>query len=177
MSIPVGTYVIDPAHSELGFTVRHTGIAKVRGRFDDVSGTITVADPFSASSASVAIGSASVNTGNQQRDGHLTSPDFWDAANKPTWTFTSTGMEGSGEEFVLVGDLTINDITQPVRLDVEYNGEAAGMDGTPLIGLSATTQISRKDFGLTWNMALEGGGLLVSDAVKIGIEVQAAKQD
>lgn len=176
MSIPTGTYAIDPAHSELGFTVRHTGIAKVRGRFNGVEGTITVAEPFASSSVTVTIDAASVSTGNEQRDAHLTSPDFWDAASKPTWTFTSTSIEGEGEEFTLNGDLTINGITRPVSLAVEYNGAAVGMDGVQRLGFSATTEISRKDFGLTWNVALEGGGLLVGDNVKIALEIEAVKQ-
>ncbi len=173
MSIPAGTYTIDADHSELGFTVRHTGIAKVRGRLGVSSGTITVADRFPESSAAVTIDSASVQTGSAQRDAHLVSPEFWDAATKPTWTFTSTGVEGSGDEFSLNGDLTINDITRPVTLDVEYNGAAAGPDGVQRLGFSATTEISRKDFGLTWNVALEGGGVLVSDKAKIALEIQA----
>lgn len=176
MSIPTGTYDIDASHSELGFTVRHTGIAKVRGRFTGVTGAITVADPFASSTVAVTIDSASVSTGSEQRDGHLTSPDFWDAASKPTWTFTSTSVEGEGEEFTVNGDLTINGVTKPVALAVEYNGSAAGMDGVDRIGFSATTEISRKDYGLTWNVALEGGGLLVGDTVKIAIEIEAVKQ-
>ncbi|WP_156252967.1 YceI family protein [Pseudactinotalea terrae] len=176
MSIPAGTYDIDASHSELGFTVRHTGIAKVRGRFTDVTGSIVVAEPFASSSVNVEIDSASVSTGNAQRDGHLTSPDFWDAASKPTWTFTSTSVEGEGEEFTINGDLTINGVTKPVALAVEYNGAANGPDGAGRVGFSATTEISRKDFGLTWNVALEGGGLLVGDNVKISIEIAGVRQ-
>lgn len=175
MTIPSGAYAIDTAHSELGFTVRHSGIAKVRGRFNGVTGNVNIADEFAASTAHVEIDAASVHTGNEQRDGHLVSPDFWDAANKPTWTFASTSVEGAGEEFTLNGDLTINGITKPVALAVEYNGSGVGPAG-PVLGFSATTEISRKDFDLTWNMALEGGGLLVGDNVKIAIEIEAAKQ-
>lgn len=176
MSIPAGTYDIDASHSELGFTVRHTGIAKVRGRFTGVTGSFVVAEPFASSSVNVEIDSASVSTGNAQRDGHLTSPDFWDAASKPTWTFTSTSVEGEGEEFTINGDLTINGVTKPVALAVEYNGAANGPDGAGRVGFSATTEISRKDFGLTWNVALEGGGLLVGDNVKISIEIAGVRQ-
>lgn len=177
MSIPAGTYQIDASHSELGFTVRHTGIAKVRGRFTGVEGTFTVAEPFSDSRVDVTIDAASVSTGNEQRDAHLTSPDFWDAATKPTWNFVSTGVQGEGEEFTLLGDLTINGVTRPVELAVEYNGAANGPDGVLRTGFSATGEISRKDFGLTWNVALEGGGLLVGDNVKLGLEIEAVKQD
>lgn len=177
MSIPAGTYQIDASHSELGFTVRHTGIAKVRGRFTGVEGTFTVAEPFSDSRVDVTIDAASVSTGNEQRDAHLTSPDFWDAATRPTWSFVSTGVQGEGEEFTLLGDLTINGVTRPVELAVEYNGAANGPDGVLRTGFSATGEISRKDFGLTWNVALEGGGLLVGDNVKLGLEIEAVKQD
>lgn len=177
MSIPAGTYQIDASHSELGFTVRHTGIAKVRGRFTGVEGTFTVAEPFSDSRVDVTIDAASVSTGNEQRDAHLTSPDFWDAATKPTWNFVSTGVQGEGEEFTLLGDLTINGVTRPVELAVEYNGAANGPDGVLRTGFSATGEISRKDFGLTWNVALEGGGLLVGDNVKMSLEIEAVKQD
>lgn len=176
MSIPTGTYDIDAAHSELGFTVRHTGIAKVRGRLTGVTGTIVVAEPFASSTVTVEIDAASVSTGSEQRDGHLTSPDFWDAASNPTWTFASTSVEGEGEEFTLNGDLTINGITKPVALAVEYNGSQVGMTGALALGFSATTEISRKDFDLTWNVALEGGGLLVGDNVKIAIEIEALQQ-
>src|SRR5699024_60982 len=117
---------IDAAHSEVGFIVRHSGIAKVRGRFTDFSGSFTVAEDFADSSAQVTIQSASVHTGNEQRDGHLRSADFWSAEETPEWTFVSTSVSGSGEEFVLNGDLTINGVTKPVALDVEFNGAIGG---------------------------------------------------
>lgn len=173
-TIPVGTYDIDPTHSEVGFSVRHSGIAKVRGRFTDFSGTFTVAENLSESSASVTIASGSVHTGNDQRDQHLTGSDFWDAEKNPEWTFTSSSVSGDGEEFVLHGDLTINGVTKPVALDVEFNG-ALGEPGEEVVGFSIGTQISRKDFGLTWNVALEGGGMLVGDRVTITIEVEATR--
>ena len=174
-TIPVGTFAIDAAHSEVGFIVRHSGIAKVRGRFTDFSGSFTVAENFADSSAQVTIQSASVHTGNEQRDGHLRSADFWSAEASPEWTFTSTSVEGVGEEFVLNGDLTINGVTKPVALDVEFNG-AIGAEGEEQVGFTIETEISRKEFGLTWNVALEGGGLLVGDKVKIVIEVEAARE-
>lgn len=174
-TIPVGTFAIDAAHSEVGFIVRHSGIAKVRGRFTDFSGSFTVAENFADSNAQVTIQSASVHTGNDQRDAHLRSADFWTAEENPEWTFVSTSVEGSGEEFALRGDLTINGVTKPVTLDVEFNG-AAGAEGEEMVGFSITTEISRKEFGLTWNVALEGGGLLVGDKVKIAIEVEAARE-
>ncbi|MBK5250430.1 MAG: YceI family protein [Actinomycetales bacterium] len=174
--IPAGIYDIETSHSEVGFIVRHTGIAKVRGRFTDFSGTFTIAEDFADSAVQVRINSASVHTGTEKRDTHLTSSDFWDAANHPDWTFSSTSVEGQGEEFTVNGDLTINDVTKPVALDVEFNGAQKGAGGDERVGFSAGTEISRKDFGLTWNVALEGGGLLVGDKVKISIEVEAVKR-
>jgi len=173
-TIPTGTFAIDTAHSEVGFVVRHSGIAKVRGRFTDFSGSFTVAEHFADSSAQVTIQSGSVHTGNEQRDAHLCSADFWNAEASPEWTFTSTSVEGVGEEFVLHGDLTINGVTKPVALEVEFNG-ALGAAGEEKLGFSIGTEISRKEFGLTWNVALEGGGLMVGDKVKISIEVEAAR--
>ncbi|MFH5821993.1 YceI family protein [Georgenia sp. AZ-5] len=172
-SIPAGTYVIDQAHTDVSFTVRHAGISKVRGKFEKFDGSLTVAEDFAASSATVTIDASSINTGDANRDGHLRSADFWDAENKPTWTFVSTGVEGSGEEFTLKGDLTINGVTKPIELDVEFNGAVVDAFGANRVGFSAATEISRKDFGLTWNAAMETGGFLVGDKVKILLEVEA----
>ncbi|WP_127571574.1 YceI family protein [Georgenia faecalis] len=171
-----GTYVIDGSHSEASFTVRHAGISKVRGKFDRFGGTITIAEDLSASAVDVTIESGSVNTGDANRDGHLRSADFWDAENKPTWTFRSTGVEGGGEEFTVHGDLTVNDVTRPVDLEVEYNGSTTDPFGVFRLGFSAKTEISRKDFGLTWNAALEAGGVLVGDKIKISLEVEVVPQ-
>jgi len=176
-TIPVGTYDIDTAHSVVGFSVRHAGVARVRGTFNEFSGSITVAENFADSQAQVEIQSASVDTGQDARDEHLRSADFWHAEEHPTWTFTSTSVEGSGEEFTLNGDLTVNGVTKPVSLDVELEGAGPGPDGKQRLGFSASTEISRKEFGLTWNVAMEGGGLLVSDRVRISIDVAAAAQE
>src|SRR5699024_3021827 len=119
---PTGTFAIDTSHSEVGFVVRHSGIAKVRGRFTEFGGSFTVAENFADSSAQVTIQAGSVHTGNEQRDGHLRTADFWDVDKNPEWTFVSTSVSGSGEEFVLNGELTINGVTKPVALDVEFNG-------------------------------------------------------
>jgi len=174
MSIPApGTYTIDPSHSEIGFTVRHAGIAKVRGQFTEFSGEIVVAEDFPQSRVAVEIQSASVDTRDANRDNHLRSADFWDAENKPTWTFVSTGVEGTGEEFTVSGDLTINGVTKPATLAVEYNGAATDPFGNQRVGFSATTEVSRKEFGLTWNAALETGGVLVGDKIRIAMEVSA----
>ncbi|WP_448073473.1 YceI family protein [Georgenia yuyongxinii] len=175
-TIPAGTYVIDGSHTDVAFTVRHAGISKVRGKFEKVEGTITVGETFADSVANVTIDASSVNTGDANRDGHLRSADFWDAESKPTWTFASTGVEGDGDEFVLNGELTINGVTKPVALDVEFNGSVVDAFGYPRIGFSASTEISRKEFDLTWNAAMETGGFLVGDKVKILLEIEANPQ-
>ncbi|MGC5615240.1 YceI family protein [Georgenia sp. Z1491] len=172
-TIPAGTYTIEPSHSEVGFTVRHAGISKVRGQFTDFAGELVVAEDVAQSTANVTIQSGSVDTKDENRDNHLRSADFWDAENNPEWTFVSTSVDGDADEFTLNGDLTIKGVTQPVALAVEYNGAATDPFGQDRIGFSATTTISRKDFGLTWNAALETGGVLVSDKVNITIEVEA----
>lgn len=176
-TLPAGTYDIDTAHSVLGFSVRHAGIARVRGTFNDFSGVITVAENFADSTAEVEIASASVDTGQDARDEHLRSADFWDAEKNPTWSFKATSVEGEGDEFVLNGDFTANGVTKPVSLEVEVEGVGAGPDGKQRIAFEGETEISRKDFGLTWNVAMEGGGLLVSDKVRINLDVAAVLRD
>ncbi len=176
MTIPAGTYAIDASHSEVGFTIRHAGIAKVRGVFNEFDGRIVVNDDLATSSATATIKAASVDTGNEQRDGHLQSSDFFSIDVNPEWTFTSTGVSFSGEEGTLTGDLTINGVTKPVTLEVEYNGAAKDAYGNDRIGFSAETELARSDFGITWNAPLEAGGLLLSDKVKIAIEISAVKE-
>ena len=172
-AIPAGTYVIDGSHTDVSFTVRHAGISKVRGKFEKVDGTIVVAENFADSKTTVNIDASSINTGDANRDGHLRSADFWDADSKPTWTFVTTGVEGAGTEFKINGELTINEVTKPVVLDAEFNGSVVDAFGAPRVGFSAGTEISRKDFGLTWNAAMETGGFLVGDKIKISLEVEA----
>lgn len=175
-TIPTGTYAIDPAHSEVAFSVRHAGIAKVRGRFRDFSGAIVVGDDLAASSARATIVASSVDTGDAKRDGHLRSADFFGADERPEWSFASNAVKPDGDDLVLLGALTINGVTKPVELEVEYLGSATDPYGLDRIGFSAQTAISRKDFGLTWNVALEAGGVLVGDKAKIELEVSAVKQ-
>lgn len=177
MSIPAGTYVIDTSHSTVGFNVRHAGIAKVRGAFNEFEGNVVVAEDFADSSAQVTIQTASIDTRNEARDQHLRSADFFDVASHPTMTFSATGVAGGGEDFSLRGDLTINGVTRPVEFEVEYNGAAVDPFGNERVGFEAETVINRKDFGLTWNAALEAGGVLVSDKVAIVLEVSAIKQN
>lgn len=174
-TIPAATYSLDTSHSEVAFTIRHAGIAKVRGRFTDFAGEIVVAENLAESTANVTIQASSVDTGNEQRDGHLRTADFFSVETTPEWTFTSTGVSGSGEEFVVTGDLTINGITKPVELETEFNGANKDAYGVDRVGFSATTEISRTDFGITWNAPLEAGGVLLGDKVKIFLEISATK--
>ena len=172
-----GTWTIDPSHTRLGFVARHAMVTKVRGSFDDVAGTLVIdaANP-TASTAEVTVALASVNTGSADRDGHLRSPDFFDVENHTAMTFTSTGVKQDGDDFVMLGDLTIKGVTRPVELELEPNGVATDPFGNVRAGFEGETEISRKDFGLTWNVALETGGVLVSDKIKIQLDVSAIKQ-
>lgn len=172
------TYQIDPSHSTANFSIKHMMIAKVHGGFEKMSGTLTydAANP-SKSSVQVAIEAASINTREAQRDTHLRSPDFFDVEKYPTITFKSTRVEGSGGELKVIGDLTIHGVTQQVTLNVEGpSDEMKDPWGNTKIGASGTTKIKRKDFGLTWNAALEAGGFLVGDDVTINLDVQFVKQ-
>ena len=172
------TYVIDADHSTLGFTIRHAGIGKTRGQFDEFNGTIEVADDSTptGSTASATIKAASVNTRNNDRDNHLRSADFFDVETYPEWTFATTGVSGSKASFTLTGDLTIHGVTKSVDLEVEFLGAATDPFGNDRAAFEASTVISRKDFGLTWNAALEAGGVLVGDKVTITLEIEAIKQ-
>ena len=177
---PVGvtTWAIDAAHSHVEFAVKHLMISTVKGRFAEVEGTVTIDEANPANSRVEAkIAAASIDTREPQRDGHLRSADFFDAENHPYLTFVSTRVEPkSDEEFVVYGDLTIRGVTQPVALEAEYQGRNKSPFGTTVAGFSAKTRINRKDFGLNWNDALETGGVLVGDEVKINLEVEVVQQ-
>ncbi len=173
-----GTYEIDQSHSSVEFVGRHLMLTKVRGRFVRFEGRITVADDPLQSEAHVVIDAASVDTGDAQRDAHLRGEDFLDAERYPTFTFKSSRVERTGEDELRVsGDLTIRGVTREVTLDTTYNGRGTNPWGKEVVGFTAETRINRKDFGLTWNVALETGGLLVGDKLDILIEIQAVKQD
>lgn len=177
LSVPAGEYAIDPAHSGAEFRVRHLGISTVAGSFDGVDGTVSVGDDLSSFQTTAVIDASTIDTGNADRDEHLRSGDFFDIAQYPEITFTSTGIEpGEGDTFVLVGDLTMHGVTQPVRLEAEYLGSATDPWGNEKIGFTASGEIDRTDWGLNWNQALETGGVLVSDEVTLDIEVQATRQ-
>src|SRR5258706_3649606 len=167
--IPVaGVYGIDSAHTSVEFVGRHLMITKVRGRFTDVRGHITIDEKPEKSHVEVEIGVASVSTGNDDRDGHLKSPDFFDVEQYPTITFASTGVKALRDHtWELAGDLTVHGTTRPVTLQVEFDGGGASPFGDERIGFSAATDVDREDFGLTWNMALETGGILVGKKIRI----------
>ncbi len=176
------TWTIDPAHSRVGFTARHMMITKVRGRFTGVEGEITIdsGDP-SASSVTVAIDAASIDTGVDDRDQHLRSEDFLDVERHPELTFRSTSVEGfkpdEEADFTVVGDLTIAGTTREVTLDATYEGEGTDPWGGERASFAAHTTIDRREFGLTWNQTLETGGVLVSHDVEIDLEVQAVASE
>ncbi|MFF5208516.1 YceI family protein [Streptosporangium sp. NPDC000396] len=169
-----GTYVIDVAHTRVGFMAKHMMVSKVRGNFGDFSGTVTVGENPLDSSAELTIKTESISTGVADRDGHLRSDDFLAVEKFPEITFRSTRVVGySGGEFTVLGDLTIRDVTKQVELTVEYGGAGINPWGQKVWGFSITTEINREDFGLTWNQALETGGVLVGKKVKIEIEGEA----
>ena len=172
------SWQIDLAHSHINFSVRHMMISTVRGTFDSFSGTVEF-DPETpaATSVNVSIDAASINTREEKRDEHLRSGDFLDVANFPAITFVSKRVEPAGADSgKLVGDLTIHGVTREVVLDVDYHGQAKSPWGTTSAGFSASTKIKRDDFGLTWNVALETGGWLVGNDIKIEIEVEVVEQ-
>lgn len=168
------TWTIDPSHSVVEFSVKHMMFATVKGRFTEVDGTITVDNANIAnSSVDVTIGAASIDTRDAKRDEHLRSADFFDVETFPTLTFKSTSVEAKGNDLKVTGDLTIHGVTKQVVLDSELNGQGTNPWGQQVISYSASTKINRKDYGLNWNAALESGGVLVSDEVKISIEIEA----
>src|SRR6516225_1811683 len=171
-----GRWEIDPGHTEVAFIGRHFMLTKVRGRFTGVSGVIEVAEEPGESTVEVTIDMASVESGNQARDDHLRSTDFFDAADHPTATFTGRAAGWQGSHGTLAGELTIRGITRPVTLATEYLGHAADPWGGQRAIFTAETTINREDWGLTWNMPLDGGGLLVSKEIRIEINVEAVLQ-
>lgn len=171
-------YQIDPSHSTASFSIKHMMIAKVHGGFEKMSGKLNydLANP-SKSSVEVSIDAKSINTREPKRDEHLKSPDFFDVEKYPSITFKSTSVEEAGDELKVVGDLTIHGVTKQITLEVDGpSDEMKDPWGNTKIGASGTTKIKRKDFGLTWNAALEAGGVLVGDDVNITLDVQFVKQ-
>jgi polyisoprenoid-binding protein YceI len=172
-TVPAGTWSIDPGHSEVGFTARHL-MSKVRGRFEKFEGHVVTGD---APSASASIDLSSINTHEANRDGHLRSSDFFDVEKFGAMTFTSTSVQNGGKGLLVTGDLSIKGVTRPVTLDVEVLGTESDPWGGSRIGLEGTTSISRKDFGVDFNIPMDGGRLLIGDKIDITVTVEAVLQE
>jgi polyisoprenoid-binding protein YceI len=171
----VGTWTIDPVHSEVSFVVRHMMVSKVRGRFDKFEGTIeTAADPL-ASTVTADVDLSSVNTGNETRDNHVRSEDFFHVEKYPTMSFRSTGVRPDGENFLLDGDLTLRGVTKPVTFRLEVNGFGPDAYGGTRAGFSATTEINRNDWGVSFNGAIPGSdnAVVLSEKVTVNLEIEA----
>lgn len=171
-----GDYTLDISHSRLGFVARHAVVTKVRGQFDEWNATahIDTATPAN-SSVTVTINPGSISTGSADRDGHLRSPDFFDTDTHPEWRFVSTDVSRDGNEWTITGDLTIKGIAKPVTIEFEENGSAKDPFGNIRVGFEGDVTVNRKDWGLTWNAALETGGVLVSDKIKLEFDISAIK--
>ncbi|MFI9117969.1 YceI family protein [Streptomyces bikiniensis] len=172
-----GDYTVDPAHSSIGFTVRHAMVTNVRGTFAEHEGTLKLdgTDP-GASTASIDVKIASVDTGIADRDNHLRSGDFFDAERFPLMSFRSTRAEQlGGDAYRITGDLTIKDVTRPLSIDLEFNGSATDVYGNERVGFEGSAEILRSEWGLTWNAALETGGVMVSDKVRLTFDISAIK--
>jgi polyisoprenoid-binding protein YceI len=171
------TWTIDPTHTDVAFSVRHMGLSTVRGRFEQVAGTVETGADGAPTAIRIEIATASINTGTKDRDAHLRSADFFDAEANPTITFVSTGVTArGGERFEVAGDLTMHGITKPVVLDAEIGDAITDPWGLQRRAATASTKINRKEWGLTWNQILEAGALLVSEDVKLSIDVQVTQQ-
>lgn len=173
-----GTFDLDQAHSSIGFSARHMMVSKVRGHFGEFTGSITVADEPLNSTAEAVIKTASIDTGSADRDKHLTSPDFLDVEKFPELTFRTVRVVARhGSQFTVLGDLTIKDVTKEIELNLELEGVGMSPWGKQVMGFSMTAEINREDFGITWNVGLETGGVLVGKTVKLEIEGEAVRRD
>jgi polyisoprenoid-binding protein YceI len=170
-----GVWTVDSSHSTIGFVARHLMVSKVRGHFGTFTGTLTIADDPLASKVEASAETASITTGDDTRDNHLRSADFFDVENFPTISFASTGIDRVGSSFVLHADLTIKGVTKPVDFELEFDGVTADPWGGTRGGFSAEAEINRKDWGLTWNVAIETGGVVVGEKIKIQLEVEVVK--
>ncbi|MCX5267907.1 YceI family protein [Streptomyces sp. NBC_00199] len=172
-----GTYTIDPAHSTIGFVARHAMVTNVKGKFNDFSGSLQLdgAEP-SRSTASIDVSMDSIDTGSADRDGHLKSADFFKTDEFPAMTFRSTSVESAGgDDYRVTGDLSILGVTKPLTIDLEFNGAAKDPFGNERVGFEGKAEILRSEWGLTWNAALETGGVLVSDKIKLNFDISAIK--
>jgi len=173
MSLPIdqGSWVVDPSHSSIAFVAKHLGFTKVRGTFSEYSATVNVGDSLENSSVNAEINLLSVSTGSADRDAHLQGADFFGGSDDPKMTFVSTSVTGSEKKFTLAGDLTINGKTVPVEFEAEFEGTVVDPFGNTKAGFEAKTEINRTDFGIDWNVPV-GGGLLVSEKVKVELDIQ-----
>ena len=175
-AVTTGTWTIDPTHTEIGFSVRHL-VSKVRGKFEAFEGTIVTSDDLTSSTVNVTVDLNSINTGTADRDNHLRSADFFEVETHPKMTFVSTGIvQKSDTDFVVTGDLTIKGVTKPVELATEFLGEGGDPWGGTRVGIEATAEISRKEFGIDFNIPLEGGKVMVGDKISIHINAEAVLQ-
>lgn len=173
--LTAGVWNVDASHSSIGFVARHLMVSKVRGRFATFTGTVTVADDPLASKVEATAEIGSVTTGDDTRDGHLKSADFFDAENFPRMTLVSKGIEKDGSDYVLHTDLTIKGVTKSVDFELEFDGVSGDPWGGTRAGFSAEAEVNRKDWGLEWNVALETGGVLVGEKVKIQLDIQVVR--
>lgn len=174
--LTTGTWTIDAAHSDVSFSVRHLMVSKVKGSFRSFSGAITVADDPLASSVSASIDLASVDTGDEGRDNHLRSGDFFNVDEHPVMTYQSTAVRPRGDGYVVEGELSLHGVTRRVDLELEFNGTTTDPWGGSRAGFSASTEINRKDFGIDIHMPLDGGGVVVGDKIKVSLEIEAVYQ-
>ena len=172
-AVPAGVWNIDTSHTTVNFTVRHMMVSKVRGKFATFGGTIVIAEDPTASTLEATVDMASVDTGDAGRDEHLRTSDFFEIQTHPTMTFKSTSITASGGDYELTGDLTIRGVTKPVTFELEVGGVGSDPWGNTRAGFTATTTISRKDWGLEYNALLEGGGVVIGDKVTIELDVEA----
>jgi polyisoprenoid-binding protein YceI len=170
-----GTWTADVAHSHVGFTVRHMVVSKVRGSFDKFDAKVTIAEDPLQSTVEATIELASINTGDEGRDGHVKGGDFFDIEQYPTMVFKSTGIRPNGSDYLLDGELTIKGVTKPITLDLEFNGVSKDPWGGTRAGFSATGEVNRGDYGISYNAVLETGGVLIGEKLKVEIEVEAVK--
>jgi polyisoprenoid-binding protein YceI len=173
--LSTGTWAIDPVHSSVAFSVRHLMVSKVRGTFENFQGAIVVGED-GAPSVSAQIAVDSVNTGNEQRDAHLKSADFFDVEQFPTASFVSSAVRPDGDDYALVGEFTLKGVTKPVELKLVFNGVNPGMGHGEVAGFEGSVMLNRKDFGINIDMPLETGGAVVGDKVTVTLEIEALKQ-
>lgn len=175
-AVTTGTWALDPTHTEIGFTVRHL-VSKVRGKFEKFEGTLVTAEDVSSSAVNVSVDLTSINTGTADRDAHLRSSDFFEVENHPSMTFKSTGVKkADDDEFIVTGDLTIKGVTRPIELEVELLGEGGDPWGGTRVGIEAKGEISRKDFGIDFNIPVSGDKVMIGDKIKLQIVAEAVLQ-